>query len=237
MMSEGNYDLFFVFLRLKSYLISIMDDPAESNESFEITNEYLLRKYPDEAEYIISLMTEKGIVSDGEIAFDPLVHVKFKEIVKEQSGGKDLPVILNSLQINMVDESTLFELEGMKKIRAFKLNYIIKILMQLIKTWSSHNELEKRVKDLSELSDESLIRPEETEKLEILGKKTEMSQRKIVMLTEKYLELMTDYYFNYGGNFHLHNFIDNMSGFEEKVIAKYRELINKHQSTPGNDET
>jgi len=232
-MFEGNFDLFFVLLRLKSYLISLLDDPNECEDTFDYTLEYLGRVYPDESEYIMNLLVDAELKNDCDIAFDSMIHVKFKEIVQKANGVKELPAILNDLQINLEDEKTLMEIEGIKKLRTFKLNHILNVLMQLIKTWSLHHELEKRVNDLSELDEERVIRPDESEKLSQLGKNTELSQKNIAMLTEKYLELMTDYYFNYGGNLTLKNFVENITKFDTRVNIKYRELIRKHGLDPG----
>ncbi|GJQ62258.1 MAG: hypothetical protein SCALA702_13110 [Melioribacteraceae bacterium] len=232
-MFEGNFDLFFVLLRLKSYLISLVDDPSECEDTFEYTNEYLDRVYPDEAEFILSILEDGGIKNDCDIAFDSNIHIKFKEIVQKANGVKELPAILNDLRINLEDEKTMMELESIKKLRSFKLNHILNVLMQLIKTWSLHNELEKKVNDLSELDEERVIRPDESQKLSVLGKNTELSQKNIALLTEKYLELLTDYFFNYGGNVTLQSFVDSMSKFESRVNVKYQELLRKHGLDPG----
>ncbi len=232
-MSPDNSDLFFVLLRLKSYLISLLDDPSECDDSFELTDEYLIRKYPDEFQDIKVLLLNEGIKNDSDIAFDSNIHIKFKEIVQKLSTVKDLPEILRETGILVNDEELEDEeIQRIKDLKNFKMSYIENILVQLLRAWSIHDELEADFEDFSELSEENLLRMEESAKLDKLGRNAELSQKNIALLTEKYLELMSDYYFNYGGNVVLKTFVENVSKLDRKVKTKYNDLMIKHGLNP-----
>ncbi len=72
-----NNDLFFILLKLKSYIISIIDEPDTESDSFEISEEFLRRKHPEKADEILDILAMSGIKGDGEIAFDQKIHIKF----------------------------------------------------------------------------------------------------------------------------------------------------------------
>jgi len=77
-MKTDQNDLFMLLIKLKSYLLSLMESPKDSDGKFTYTNEYLQRRFPQKREEIISLLKEHNITSDEEIAFDDKVHTKFR---------------------------------------------------------------------------------------------------------------------------------------------------------------
>ena len=80
-MAYEQFDMFIILLKLKSYLISLIDDPSLSIQVLSTQKNTLLRKYPERKEEVIQLLKENKIESDGQIAFDENIQHKFKEIV------------------------------------------------------------------------------------------------------------------------------------------------------------
>ena len=52
-MENEKFNLLFTLLRLKSYLISLIDDPDNCGDTFQFTEEYLSRIYPEKSTEII----------------------------------------------------------------------------------------------------------------------------------------------------------------------------------------
>ncbi len=197
--------------------------------SFEYTEEYLLRKYPERKEEVIQLLKENKIESDGQIAFDENIQHKFKEIVIGPDSPQKLSEILDKFQIAAISD-TLKEkiLDGIKHSRQQKLKEIVSVLLQLARIWTKRNEIENSIEDFSLLDEEDLIRPEELRELGQLDHATSVSYKTISKLSEIYLEQLADYYFRFGGDVSLVQFIDSMEEFKRIVSLKYRDLFNEH---------
>lgn len=228
-MAYEQFDMFIILLKLKSYLISLIDDPSLEYTSFEYTEEYLLRKYPERKEEVIQLLKENKIESDGQIAFDENIQHKFKEIVIGPDSPQKLSEILDKFQIAAISD-TLKEkiLDGIKHSRQQKLKEIVSVLLQLARIWTKRNEIENSIEDFSLLDEEDLIRPEELRELGQLDHATSVSYKTISKLSEIYLEQLADYYFKFGGDVSLVQFIDSMEEFKRIVSLKYRDLFNEH---------
>lgn len=228
-MAYEQFDMFIILLKLKSYLISLIDDPSLEYTSFEYTEEYLLRKYPERKEEVIQLLKENKIESDGQIAFDENIQHKFKEIVIGPDSPQKLSEILDKFQIAAISD-TLKEkiLDGIKHSRQQKLKEIVSVLLQLARIWTKRNEIENSIEDFSLLDEEDLIRPEELRELGQLDHATSVSYKTISKLSEIYLEQLADYYFRFGGDVSLVQFIDSMEEFKRIVSLKYRDLFNEH---------
>lgn len=228
-MAYEQFDMFIILLKLKSYLISLIDDPSLEYTSFEYTEEYLLRKYPERKEEVIQLLKENKIESDGQIAFDENIQHKFKEIVIGPDSPQKLSEILDKFQIAAISD-TLKEkiLDGIKHSRQQKLKEIVSVLLQLARIWTKRNEIENSIEDFSLLDEEDLIRPEELRELGQLDHATSVSYKTISKLSEIYLEQLADYYFKFGGDVSLVQFIDSIEEFKRIVSLKYRDLFNEH---------
>ena len=228
-MAYEQFDMFIILLKLKSYLISLIDDPSLEYTGFEYTEEYLLRKYPERKEEVIQLLKENKIESDGQIAFDENIQHKFKEIVIGPDSPQKLSEILDKFQIAAISD-TLKEkiLDGIKHSRQQKLKEIVSVLLQLARIWTKRNEIENSIEDFSLLDEEDLIRPEELRELGQLDHATSVSYKTISKLSEIYLEQLADYYFKFGGDVSLVQFIDSIEEFKRIVSLKYRDLFNEH---------
>ena len=79
-MNTDKVDLFVKLVKLKSYLVSMIDNYNDSPESLYHTEEFLDLRYPEEKDEIIALLKENNIFSDREIVFDTQIHMKFKSI-------------------------------------------------------------------------------------------------------------------------------------------------------------
>lgn len=232
-MNNEQFDLFLILLKLKSYLVSLLDDPRNEGDSFEYTIEFLDRKYPNLKDEILELLTLFQIHNDAEIAFNEKIHLKFKEMVKDREPVSDLNSILSQLQILSPDLlSKEKQIDEMKIERDEKLKDVINVLIQLARMWSIKGELDRDVDDYSVLEEENMMRPDEHAKLNKLDENLEVSFNTINQLTTFYMEKMLDYYFNYGGNLSLENFVRGLEVFKKSVSSKYSELFKKHGLDP-----
>ena len=227
-MSSEQFDLFLILLKLKSYLVSLVDRPETENNPFEYTEEYLERKYPDRKEEIMELLLSFQIHSDAEITFDEKIHLRFKEMVKATEGAYNLSSILEKFNIELIQESVKEKtLDEIKSAREEKLKQIVTLLVQLARVWTQRSELEDNVEDFSLLEEEEVIRPDEQKELGKLDRDTMLSFNMISKLSQIYLEQLIEYYFSFGGDLALADFINNLDQFKTMVRDKYKNLFNK----------
>lgn len=227
-MSTEQFDLFLILLRLKSYLVSLLDHPSMGSDNLDYTDEFLERKYPERKTEILELLVSNNINCDSEIAFDEKIHTKFKEIIKGKEKAFHLSTILEKLHIENIEETTREKtIEELRSSRDQKLREIVSALLQLARIWSQRSELEEYVDHFSILEEEDLIRPEEIEELGKLDKDTSKSFNAITKLTEIYLEQLTEYYFKYGGDIELADFIKDLDKVKKLFQEKYDDLFKK----------
>jgi len=227
-MSSEQFELFLILLKLKSYLVSLIDHPSEGTNSLEITEEFLERKYPNMKEEILEMFSSFQIVNDAQIAFDDKIHIKFKEMLNEKVNSFHLSSILEKFNIDTFNETLQQKsLEESRISREQKLREIVGVLLQLARIWSKRSELESDVEDISFLEEEEVIRPDELVKLSELSQETYTSYKAIAQITNLYLEYLIDYYFKFGGNIVLKDFINNLDEFKKLVQKKYKILFNQ----------
>ena len=227
-MGSEQFDLFLILLKLKSYLVSLVDSPEAEGNPFEFTEEYLDRKYPDKKEEIIGLLTSFNIHSDADIAFDEKIHLKFKEMVKTREGAYNLSSILEKFNIDTIQESMREKtLDEVKSAREDKLKQIVALLVQLARIWTQRSELEDNAEDFAFLEEEDVIRPDEQKELGKLDHDTAKSYNAISKLSQLYLEQLIEYYFDFGGDVALSDFIKDLDQFKTMVQNKYKDLFNK----------
>lgn len=222
-MNAENFDLFLVLIKLKSYLISLIDEPETGCNNMELTREYLDRRYPHKTDMIIELLKQNGINSDCDIVFDESIHEKFKMIAYSNQ-QIDLLKLLEKFEI----ESANLAENSIRTERDEKLREIIRLLFKLVKIWNSRKEIDEDVEDYSLLLEEEVLRPEEELHLMNLDKITSISFDAITALTKKYIELFIDYYFSYGGDISLKRFINEIHMIKKLVTRRYYELFKKH---------
>ncbi len=226
-MSENNEDIFFILLRLKSFLLAMMDSPENCLQDFTYTEEYLERKYPEKAEEILSLLNEHNLTTDCDIAFNEKVHLVFKDIAASYLNKLDLNSILSKYEIKTLPAETKdTELERLRIEKEQKIKRIVLTLFQVAKIWSSHNEIDSTIDNFSFLEDIELIRPEELKKLSELDRSSQTSFKTIKELTSNYITAMIDYLFRYGGDFTLKEFSENLEELNKLITEKYNELFN-----------
>lgn len=222
-------DLFYILLKLRSYLVSLINSPEECDEGFAYTEEFLERRYPEMKEEVMVLLIDNGISSDYDIAFNEKIVFRFKEMVSGSDKRTDITDLLKKFDIESISlERDKKKIESFRNERERELNKVIETLFQLAANWAVHRELENKVDDYSTLSEEDLIRPEEEKSYNALGKNTDASFDKISKLTEKYIHLLTDYYFHYGGDLTLIEFVEELENIRVAVFKKYSELFKKH---------
>lgn len=234
-MSGEQFDLFLILLKLKSYLVSLLDHPSSGSGSLDITEEFLDRKFPERKEEIIELLTSFNIKSDSQIAFDEKIHHKFKEIVRGREKAFQLSSILEKFHIDSIEETVKERrVEEFKNARDQKLKEIVSVLLQLARIWAQRSDIESDVDNFSLLDEENLIRPEEEAHLGRLGKDTSASFESISKITQLYLEQLIEYYFKYGGDVSLSEFINGLEEFKTIVRDKYNELFKQSGLDPTN---
>lgn len=227
-MKSDRNEMFMLLIKLKSYLLSLMESPKDADGDFTYTNEYLQRRYPQKRKEIISLLRENNINSDEDIAFDDKVHLKFRQLVKQFDKPQNLNLILEQLQIDTDDLRKLEKIQEFNSDRDKKLVQILKLLLELSKNWTLHKELTTAVEVYSTLEEEELIRPHEEERLNKLDGNTNESFQQIADLTSQYLTELINYYFDFGGNEALQELINNFDKLKKSTAKKYFDLFKKH---------
>ncbi|HEX9740265.1 MAG TPA: hypothetical protein VGA29_05780, partial [Ignavibacteriaceae bacterium] len=155
-------DLFYILLKLRSYLVSLINSPEECDDSFSYTEEFLERRYPEMKEEIMELLITNGINSDYDIAFNEKIVFKFKDMISGTEKRTDISSLLKKYDIDAISlERDRKKSESFKNERERELNKVIETLFQLAANWAVHRELENKVDDYSTLSEEDLIRPDE----------------------------------------------------------------------------
>jgi len=227
-MSSEQFDLFLVLLKLKSYLVSLIEQPSNLENPLEFTEEFLDRKYPERKEEILNLLSSFNIISDSQIAFDEKIHFKFREMVNLHENSFGLSSILSKFNIESLHESNRDKsLNEIKTEREEKLKKIISLLFRLASIWTKRGDLERNVEDFSVLAEEELIRPDEQKELGKLDDDTMISFEIISKLSNLYLENLIEYYFKFGGDIALSDFVQSLDKFKLMVDKKYKELFNK----------
>jgi len=228
-MEKEKINLFMTLLKLKSYLVSIIDDRSEQYDNFNLSEEYLLRKLPVGKDEIIKILEDHGIYSDNEIAFSEKIILKFREIANEDKRKLNLVNVLKNLEIDARD-SILKDAGRSNYIldREKKLNEILDLIFQLATNWALLKELEDNVDDYSILNEENVIRPDEEENLSKLDNSTSKTFDIISDYTKKYIEKLTDYYFTYGGDIALKDFVEELDKTKKTVALKYIELFKRY---------
>ena len=227
-MSTEQFDLFLILLKLKSYLVSLVDEPVESENAFEFTEEFLERKYPERKNEVMELLNLSKIQSDVQIAFDEKIHLKFRDMVKVKESATGLSEILERFNIESISETNKEKaLDEIKNAREDKLKQIVALLFQLARVWTQRSELENNVEDFSFLEEEEVIRPEEQKQLGKLDDDTMISFNTISKLSHLYLEQLIDYYFQFGGDIALPEFVKGLEEFKNAVESKYKDLFKK----------
>ncbi len=228
-MESENSNLFFTLLKLKSYLVSLLDDPSQCDENFTYTSEYLERRLPEKKNDILSLLEDNGIYNDRDIAFNEKILVKFRSMAKEVKSSQNLVSMLTKLEIESreLNNDDRNRSEYITK-REENLSKILEILFQLATNWAVLRELEDRVDNYSALNDEDVIRPDEEVNLNNLDNTTEQAFSIISDLTKKYIHLLTDYYFTYGGDLSLLSFVEELEKTKNLVSNKYADLFRRY---------
>ena len=225
-MTSDNFDILFTLLKLKSFLLSMLDNQDEPEKDFTFTREYLERKYPDRADEIIDILTAHNLGNDYDIAFNEKVHLIFKEIAAVYNTTLDLNSILKKYDIETLHNGIKdAELEKTRIEKEQKIKKIVLVLFQTAKLWSTHNEIDNYIDNFSFLEDIDLIRPEEIKKLSELDKSSQASFGAIKMLTYSYINFMIDYLFCYGGDLILKEFSDDIEEIRTLINKKYKELF------------
>ena len=192
------------------------------------TEEFLDLRFPQDKEEIISLLKENSVLSDREIVFDTGIHIKFKNIVEGIPKGMSLESIFEKVGISSDEfESIEAFISKYKNQREEELKEIVEILLQLAKLWVNHLEIENSVDDLLALHEEEVIRPEEGAVMANADKSSVSSLMKLTALSNKYLDMLSNYFFNYGGDIQLKTFLFDLEKFIKKVEGKYENLINE----------
>ncbi len=235
-MSAENSDLFYTLLKLKSYLISLVDDPNECENDFTYTSEYLDRKHPGEKEEIINLLIQNNIKGDCDIIFDEQIHLKFKDIASKTQKEIDLLKLLENLKIESEELIKEEAVESYKSQKEYDVKNILNSLLQLAKAWSAHKELNKNLDNYSVLDEESVIRPDEEIKLNNLDQNSDFSFRFISAQTIKYLEMYAEYFFRHGGDVFLNKFKEELDNLKNSISEKYEDFLKNHGIKPGSKE-
>jgi hypothetical protein len=228
-MGTDKKNLFLTLLKLKSYLASMIDEQSELYNNFNYSKEYLDRRYPDKSQAIINLLEENEIYTDAEITFNDKIIYKFRAIANKYEDHVDLLSLLDKLEIEARDT---VKKDGARKSyiseREKRLSEILDSLFQLATNWAVLKELEDKVDDYSILDEEDIIRPDEEKNLNTLDDSTDKAFAILSDLTKKYLGKLTDYYFCYGGDLALKEFVEELDDVKKSVIKKYSDLFKSH---------
>ena len=228
-MGTDKKNLFLTLLKLKSYLASMIDEQSELYNNLNYSKEYLERRYPDKSQVILNLLEENGIYTDAEINFDDKIIYKFRAIANKSEDQVDLLSLLDKLEIEAKD---IIKNDGARlsfiSEREKKLSEILDSLFQLATNWAVLKELEDKVDNYSILDEEELIRPDEEKNLNTLDNTTSKAFSILSDLTKKYLQELTDFYFTFGGDVALKEFVHELDNVKKSVVKKYSDLFKEH---------
>ena len=225
-MKNEQYDLFMVLLKLKSYLVSMIDDDKNSGKSFYFTEEYLDNRFPEQKSEIIELLKKFNLKSDCDIVFNEQVHHIFRDMVASQNPNKNLDYILKQEKIvGLKPDDVEKFLEDFQKNRDISIKEMVTILLKLTKLWSNYHEIETRVDDYIELDEKEVLRPEEEREFQNLDQDASISLDKITFLTKNYLEILIDFLFKFGGDIQLQTFVTQFDELKISVDNYYNELF------------
>ena len=232
-MGADKNNLFLTLLKLKSYLASMIDEQSEKYNNLNYSKEYLERRYPDKSQVILNILEENGIYTDTDITFDDKIIYKFRAIANKSENHFDLLSLLEKLEIEAKDSVKkdgvrLSYISGREK----KLSEILDSLFQLATNWAVLKELEDKVDNYSILDEEDVIRPDEEKNLSTLDDTTTKAFSILSDLTKKYIQKLTDYYFTYGGDIALKEFVQELEDVKISVIKKYSDLFKEHGMDP-----
>ncbi|MCF8305096.1 MAG: hypothetical protein K9I71_02650 [Ignavibacteriales bacterium] len=232
-MADEHYDIYSILLRLRSYLISLIDNKDECDDSFSFSEEYLYRKFPEMADEIIELLRRFGLESDCDVVFRKNAVEVFRKIAESKKETTDLHHMLSSLSIDaLLKDPKEKLLEHYSQVRDTRLREIINQLLIMAKFWSLHSDLQGDVDNFLKLSESELLRPEEEERLNLLDGSSDVSFDNIILMTGKYLAMLADYYFEYGGNLGLNQFIKELDKVKDGVRTKYEKFFAQHGLDP-----
>ncbi|HED08485.1 MAG TPA: hypothetical protein ENI57_10255 [Ignavibacteria bacterium] len=228
-MAAYQSEILITLVKLRYYLISLIESPEECYDNFNISEEFFERRNINNGQELIERLQDNGISNDCDIAFNKDIHNIFKIVAKDFSSNPDLKSILEEFEIE-VNEAHIKEdnISKFRREREEKLNVIINILFKLAKNWSMHHEIEDSIDDFNVLDDVELLRPDEEKQLDVLGDNSVYSFDIISKQTEKYIELLSDYYFKYGGDLILASFVNDISNLKSEVAKKYSNLSKKN---------
>ena len=224
-MATYQSETLLTLVKLRYYLISLIENPEECYDNFNISEEFFERSNITNGNELLEKLQDNGINNDCDIAFNKDIHNLFKIVSQDFSPNPDLISMLKEFEIE-VNETLLKEdnISKFRREREEKLNEIINILFKLAKEWSMHHEIEDSIDDFNTLDDVELLRPDEEKQLDVLGDNAVYSFDIISKQTEKYIELLSDYYFKYGDDLILAGFVNDISNLKSVVAKKYSNL-------------
>ena len=229
---ENKNDVFVILLRLKSYLISLIDTPDDCDESLEYSKEYLSRKFPEMSLMLLDMLQENEIYSDCQIVFDPDIQDKFKKIAQGETTKIELDEIL--YKYNIESKDLLLSNEWNKTVKTNReemIRQIVSILLKTANEWVNRKDLEENIDDISLLIEEDVLRAEEVDKLNSISNETGLSFSKLSTLTLIYIKFFTDYLFDHGGDVSLKNFQQKLWKISKNIDTKYKNLLNRNGLT------
>lgn len=224
-MAAYQSEILLTLVKLRYFLISLIESPEECFDNFNISEEFFERRNIINGNELLEKLQDNGINNDCDIAFNKDIHNIFKIVSQDFSSNPDLKSMLEEFEIE-VNEALIKEdnISKFRREREEKLNEIINILFKLAKEWSMHHEIEDSIDDFNALDDVELLRPDEEKQLDVLGDNSVYSFDIISKQTEKYIELLSDYYFKYGGDLILAGFVNDISNLKSVVAKKYSNL-------------
>lgn len=224
-MAAYQSEILLTLVKLRYFLISLIESPEECYDNFNISEEFFERRNIINGNELLEKLQDNGINNDCDIAFNKDIHNIFKIVSQDFSSNPDLKSMLEEFEIE-VNEALIKEdnISKFRRKREEKLNEIINILFKLAKEWSMHHEIEDSIDDFNALDDVELLRPDEEKQLDVLGDNSVYSFDIISKQTEKYIELLSDYYFKYGGDLILAGFVNDISNLKSVVAKKYSNL-------------
>lgn len=227
-MNSNRIELFIKLVKLKSYLASMIDNEEDCPDSFYHTDEFLSLRYPEEKKEIISLLKQNNIKNDSDIIFDDQIHQKFKEITEGTGVNFTIDELLNEVgitseQLNFINNY----LEKYKLEREDDLKEIVGILLHIAKIWVKHQDIENTVDDFALLNEEDVLRPDEEAEYSVADNVSVVSLTQLAELTNKYLILISKYFFKYGGNVQLKKFISQLDDVKNMIMKDYSDLFEK----------
>ena len=122
-MAAYQSEILLTLVKLRYFLISLIESPEECYDNFNISEEFFERRNIINGNELLEKLQDNGINNDCDIAFNKDIHNIFKIVSQDFSSNPDLKSMLEEFEIE-VNEALIKEdnISKFRREREEKLN-------------------------------------------------------------------------------------------------------------------